>query len=292
MDSFFGSIAFLLKMVLLLAVIAVVIGVVSYNKLQQGGQAVKSSHATVLTVIQKRVDLINKLMDIAKDYGNHEKLVYISVSQNMAETFKSSEHALANVNSMAMAYPELKANGTYQALMQQINVVENELQQKREMYNRFAQTYNSGRLQIPTVFFSKLLGFQEAPYFDFDNLQELRDFKTDDGQMLQAVLSNASSKAMDMTQKGVNKMQEKVQQASVASEHTIKQMVDNHRGVNANGIPCALCGAINEPRSKFCANCGGGLVERELPKEEKVCPKCGALRSGEGSFCGSCGAKF
>jgi LemA protein len=55
----------------------------SYNKLQRLGQGIKSTNATVLTVIQKRADLVNKLMNIAKGYGAHEKLVQISLSNNL-----------------------------------------------------------------------------------------------------------------------------------------------------------------------------------------------------------------
>jgi LemA protein len=153
-------------------------------------------------------------MDIAKEYGAHEKLVQITLSNNLIDTFKASTEAIANVNSIAQHYPDLKANATYQQLMNQISSVENELQNKRELYNKVTQTYNSERLQIPTVLFSKVLGFEEAPYFDFDNLKEMKEFKTDDGQLLKEMLSNVSSKAIDFTQKGVDKVQSKMQKNS------------------------------------------------------------------------------
>ena len=109
--------------------------------------------------------------------------------------------------------PELKANAAYQQLMNQINAVEGELQNKREIYNHVTQTYNSERLQLPTVLFAGLLGFKEALYFDFDNLQAINEFKTDDGQLLKEMLANASSKAMDITQKGLDKVQSKLEKS-------------------------------------------------------------------------------
>lgn len=207
--SLIDGLGTVIQMTFYIAVIMGIIAARSYNKLQRLGQAIKSANSTVLTVIQKRADLVNKLMDIAKDYGAHEKLLQITLSNNLIDTFKASTDAIASVNSMAQHYPDLKANATYQHLMSQISSVENELQNKRESYNKVTQDYNSERLQIPTVLFSKLLGFEEAPYFDFDNLQEMKEFKTDDGQLLKEMLSNVSSKAMDITQKGVDKMQSK-----------------------------------------------------------------------------------
>ncbi len=55
------------------------------------------------------------------------------------------------------------------------------------------------------MLFSKVLGFEEAPYFEFDNLQEMKEFKTDDGQLLKEMLSNVSDKAMDLVQPKIEK---------------------------------------------------------------------------------------
>ena len=113
--------------------IAVIVGLILayvYNKLQNLGQTVKATNSNVLTVIQKRADLVNKLMDIAKEYGNHEKLTYIKLSDNLVNTFRESNAAIANVTAIANNYPELKANTAYQQLMLQINDVESELQKK------------------------------------------------------------------------------------------------------------------------------------------------------------------
>lgn len=214
MGSLLDALGTLIQMIFYAAIIMGIIAARSYNKLQRIGQGIKSANATLLTVIQKRAELVNRLMDIAKDYGVHEKLVPITLSNNLIDTFKASTEAIAYVNSMAQHFPDLKANVAYQQLMNEISSVENELQNKRESYNKVAQDYNSERLQIPTVLFSKVLGFEEAPYSDFNNFQEMKEFKTDDGQLLKEMLSKVSSKAMDITQKGVDKLQTKTEEHS------------------------------------------------------------------------------
>lgn len=214
MGSLLDALGTLIQMIFYVAIIMGIIAARSYNKLQRIGQGIKSANATLLTVIQKRADLVNRLMDIAKDYGVHEKLVPITLSNNLIDTFKASTEAIAYVNSMAQHFPDLKANVAYQQLMNEISLVENELQNKRESYNKVTQDYNSERLQIPTVLFSKVLGFEEAPYSDLNNFQEMKEFKTDDGQLLKEMLSKVSSKAMDITQKGVDKLQSKTEEHS------------------------------------------------------------------------------
>lgn len=214
MGSLLDALGTVIQMIFYVAIIMGIIAARSYNKLQRIGQGIKSANATLLTVIQKRADLVNRLMDIVKDYGAHEKLVPITLSNNLIDTFKASTEAIAYVNSMAQHFPDLKANVAYQQLMNEISLVENELQNKRESYNKVTQDYNSERLQIPTVLFSKVLGFEEAPYSDFNNFQEMKEFKTDDGQLLKEMLSKVSSKAMDITQKGVDKLQSKKEEHS------------------------------------------------------------------------------
>lgn len=210
LEGFLSEVWSFIKTVFFIVVIIGCILAYIYNKLQKLGQTVKEANSNVLTVIQKRADLVNKLMDIAKEYGNHEKLIHIKLSDNLVDTFKESNAAIANVNAMANNYPELKANSSYQQLMLQINEIENELQNKREQYNFYSKEYNSCRLQVPVVFVADMLGFKEAPYFDFDNLQKIKEFKTDDGEMLKEVLSTASNKAMDLTQRSIEKVQEKL----------------------------------------------------------------------------------
>jgi LemA protein len=235
-----GLISFLIFILFIAGILFIYI----YNKLQTIGQKVKSSHSNVLTVIQKRADLANKLQDIAKEYGSHEKLTQIKISTNLVDTFKEATSAIANVNALAQQYPDLKANATYQQLMSQLNQIENELQQKREIYNNVAGSYNSMRLQIPTVFFASTMGFKEALYFDFDNLKEIQDFKTDDGEMLKSVITGVAVKAKNAAQKGIDLVQSEIQK----------------RGNPGGGKFCDQCGAELLKDSRFCGKCGKEIL--------------------------------
>jgi RNA polymerase subunit RPABC4/transcription elongation factor Spt4 len=47
--------------------------------------------------------------------------------------------------------------------------------------------------------------------------------------------------------------------------------------------PCASCGAVVEPRDKFCRECG--------TPSARACPKCGETFGPNDRFCGQCGTK-
>lgn len=51
-----------------------------------------------------------------------------------------------------------------------------------------------------------------------------------------------------------------------------------------HGTVCPACGAVNQPKNKFCDKCGVKLF--------KICPSCGAKQEGDDAFCGECGAKL
>ena len=65
---------------LLLIVIGLLLAfVLGYNSLSRLAQEVKQCNANIMASVQKRADLANRLMDIARSYGEHEKLTHITV---------------------------------------------------------------------------------------------------------------------------------------------------------------------------------------------------------------------
>jgi len=191
-------------------VIVIVIGVVwviNYNRLQSLANLVKEASSNIKVMMKKRVDLTNRLIDIAAGYGSHEKLVHIKVSQDMAtgmsslaQSYHKSNQALTYVSRLADNFPELKADRTYLRLMDELKIIEGDLQSKREFYNGYVRNYNTKRSSIPAAFFSGAMGFTAAPFLDFDaadDLDTVKDFQTDDGTMLQNVLSNFGGRIVD-----------------------------------------------------------------------------------------------
>lgn len=105
---------------------------------------------------------------------------------------------------MSQSFPELRASESYNRLMTELSDIETTIQNARENYNMAAGNYNTFRVQIPQSFFAAATGFKEAPYFDAANLEAIKEFRTDDGDMLKKVLSETMDKTMQSVKKGVD----------------------------------------------------------------------------------------
>lgn len=181
----------------------VILAIKSYNGLQGMGQVVKESHSNIMAAMKKRSDLINQLISVVSSYADHEKLAQITISNNQtaiteaAGLYQQGSNALGRIQAIAASFPELKANISYQMLIGEISTVENMLQERREKYNSVVRRYNSTRAQFPHALWAAKLGFPEAPYFDVENADELKNlqsFQTDDGAMLRQVVSATTAR--------------------------------------------------------------------------------------------------
>lgn len=199
----------MLLLLLLILVGGIVYLIRLYNGLQKASEGVREAHANIVVSMKKRIDLANKLIDIAKSYGDHEKLTHIAVSQadsggDAAVIAASSQAAGAvqTVLKLATQYPALRASETYNLLMSQLEKVEANLQERRETYNGIVRGYNERIGGIPANLIAPSLGFRKAPYFnvdDADSLDTLKDFASADGEALKALLSDAGRRVAATT---------------------------------------------------------------------------------------------
>lgn len=184
---------------------------VKYNALQKQAQQIKEGASNVQVMLKKRFELSNRLLDIATGYADHEKLIVLKVSQDRndvlsqrtTQNFQQSNEAIRYVTQLAENYPQLKADHTYLRLMHDLKIVEDELQGKREWYNRFVRDYNSNINSVPTVFFAGKIGFETAPYINFDDpegLDNIKEFRTADATRLNALVKDFGSQALAVSQ--------------------------------------------------------------------------------------------
>jgi LemA protein len=68
-----------------------------YNQLQRISQLVKETASNIQVMLRKKLELTQQAMDVCKGYADHEKLVHLKVSGDMANSFKD----LANANARA-----------------------------------------------------------------------------------------------------------------------------------------------------------------------------------------------
>jgi hypothetical protein len=193
-------------------VLLLIVGVIAflgYNKLRSLSEGVKEAWSNVGVASRKKNTLVNQLIDCVHGYQESEKLIILKLSADMSASSFSQGHqqagvVLSEVSGMAQRYPELKSNPQYQMLMGSIKEVENQLEGQRVRYNSTARAYNTQRSSIPHVFYAKVLGFSGAPYLDLDSAEPqdmgvLKTIGNDDGDRINALLSSAGSKALNMS---------------------------------------------------------------------------------------------
>lgn len=226
---------FLLFAFFLIIIVIIIVYIIKfYNNFQMVRQGIRSSLKNIDTVLDQRVNLITKANTIAQNYGVHEKLTNIALSNNTADTFAKSEQAVANLNAIGQAYPDLKADRGYIELMTQLKDVEYHLQKKREQYNNLVGNYNGKILQFPAVVFASLLGFHEVAFLELNTGNVTVDIKSqevNENEMLNNVVGGVAAKKQNISNANAN-----------AAGYDI--------------IHCPKCNTANVKDSKFCTECG------------------------------------
>lgn len=186
-----------------------------YNNAQALAQKAKSNYSKIGSGIQKKVQLINQLIDITKGYGEHEKLIYLKVSEDFSSAYKSAYKragsALLDIKSFESVYPDIKTDKMYADLMSKLEKLEDEILGRRDQYNSAVEAYNTASKQMPLALVASVLGFKEMPYLDLDdenNAVTIKQFNTDDGELLREFLKTTSNKVGEVTVKGATKLTE------------------------------------------------------------------------------------
>jgi LemA protein len=162
-----------------------------YNTLTTKRENVKGKWANVETQLQRRADLINNLVEVAKMAGIQEQEVFGQIAEARSRLLNATtqapqgeggdktpeqKQAVIDANNsfggtigrllvLQEAYPVLKSNDNFLKAQDEIAGTENRIAVARNDYNAATQDYNTTRSRFPTVISAKLFGFKEEPYF-------------------------------------------------------------------------------------------------------------------------------
>ena len=170
-----------LWVVLGLAAIAVIFGIVSYNRFVSQRQLIKDSWANIDTELRRRYDLIPNLVETVRGYATHERAVFENVTRARAAaaaaTGSPAEQAAAEGPFVAALrqlfavvenYPDLKANQNFLALQGELTNTEDRLQTSRRFYNANVRDYNQRVQQFPSMIVARMFGFKEEEFFEVE----------------------------------------------------------------------------------------------------------------------------
>ena len=187
---------FILLIVIVVPVFFVLMWVVgAYNRLVALRNRFKNAYAQIDVQLKRRYDLIPNLVETAKGYIKHERgtLEAVVAARNAASAanvraaqnpgdaaamkdLSGAETALTStlgrLFAVAEAYPDLKANTTMMALMEELTSTENKVAFARQAYNDSVMTYNTDREVFPSNLIAGMFNFGPAELFVVDKPEQ------------------------------------------------------------------------------------------------------------------------
>jgi LemA protein len=164
--------------VLVVVLVAPLIGGCSYNTFVTQEEAIKSQWAQVQNQLQRRNDLIPNLVETVKGYAGHEEAVFKAVADSRSklagaatpadaiEAANAQSSALARLLAIVENYPQLKANESFNRLMDELAGTENRIAVERMRYNERVQEYNTTKRRFPSNVTAAIFSFKDYPFFE------------------------------------------------------------------------------------------------------------------------------
>jgi LemA protein len=187
---------FILVIVVVVPVFFVLMWIVgAYNRLVALRNRFKNAYAQIDVQLKRRYDLIPNLVETAKGYIKHERgtleaviaarnaasAANVAAAQNPGDAaamkgLSGAETALTStlgrLFAVAEAYPDLKANTTMMALMEELTSTENKVAFARQAYNDSVMGYNTQRETFPTNMIAGPFNFGPAELFVIEKPEE------------------------------------------------------------------------------------------------------------------------
>lgn len=139
-------------------VTVLIIFLILRNQLIGSRNLVEAAFADMDVQLLKRHELIPKLAQVASGYAKHEAVLLEELAGKRTGIWDKDDEfpqILSKINVIKEAYPDLKADQTFEKLLLQITETENHLRYSRQFYNGAVEAYNSLQEKIPYSWFAK-----------------------------------------------------------------------------------------------------------------------------------------
>lgn len=162
-------------------------GVGLYNRLVALKHRVATAWSNIDVLLKQRHDELPKLVDTCRQYMQYEQETLEQVMQARNAVYTAREAGdVAGVSSaegglraqlgklfaVAEAYPDLKANASFQQLQARISGLETDISDRRELYNEAVNVNNATIEQFPASIVAGLFGFKPAKLLEFADVEK------------------------------------------------------------------------------------------------------------------------
>jgi LemA protein len=167
--------------ILAIVVLAGIYALITYNGLVSLRNRIENAWAQIDVQLKRRYDLIPNLVETVKGYASHERDTLEAVIQarntamaaegphDQAEAENMITGALKSVFALSEAYPDLKANGNFLNLQEELTGTEGRIAYARQFYNDTVFRYNTKIQSVPANILANQFSFSEREYFEVDD---------------------------------------------------------------------------------------------------------------------------
>ena len=147
------------------------------NNLNKASVKVDESLSGVDVALEKRYNVLTKMMNIVRAYTKHEKETLFETIK-LRSSMSMEEKNIANskmdenfrkINIIAESYPELKSSENYRTLQLAIADVEEHLGTARRVYNANVSRYNQLLVTFPSSSVAKQKRMAPKKFFKAEN---------------------------------------------------------------------------------------------------------------------------
>jgi len=154
-----------------------VAGVVIYNRLIRSRNRVDTSWSDIDVQLQRRHDLIPRLVTAVDEYAKYERATLEAVTELRSEAMQQADvrargraeeklsAGIERLIALAENYPDLKANENFLSLQNELVETENYLQFARRYYNGSVRDYNTMTESVPSNIIAGMFNFTQRDFF-------------------------------------------------------------------------------------------------------------------------------
>jgi LemA protein len=164
--------------VLLFLVVAGFFAVVTYNAVVALRTRIDKAWGNVEVVLRQRFDQLPALVDAVRDLMSFEQDVLEEVTRQRSRyvpdapvgeqgpVSAATSAAVRSLFAVVEQYPQIRSQENVGRLQAEIQRLEDQIADRRELYNDQVFRYNATIAQVPAVLLAAALGWRSRPFFE------------------------------------------------------------------------------------------------------------------------------
>ncbi|OQY18914.1 MAG: LemA family protein [Desulfobacteraceae bacterium 4572_35.1] len=166
--------------ILLIVAVFIAYVIMIYNALIRLKNETEKSWSNIDVLLKQRFDELPKLIKVCEGYMQHEKNTLESVikARSMVGEAHSEQEKLQAQNmltdtlkslfAVTERYPDLKADTAFSSLGNRISELEDQIADRREMFNEYVNLYNIRIAQFPDVLIATKFNFKPKTLWEIN----------------------------------------------------------------------------------------------------------------------------